>query len=143
MHVELCCSASTLNHIEMQSPIRDMTEAFEGLNMRTLNAVAVFGIALVVAANSAEARTRVGIAIGVPGPWYPYSGYYYYPQPYYYPPIVAVPTAPFTYIQQATPVQEPSENYWYYCADAKAYYPYVKQCPGGWARVSPTPPGAH
>ncbi len=33
-------------------------------------------------------------------------------------------------------------SYWYYCADAKAYYPYVQQCPAGWLRVIPetTPP---
>jgi hypothetical protein len=29
----------------------------------------------------------------------------------------------------------------YYCADAKAYYPDVRLCPGGWEPVSvPTPP---
>lgn len=108
--------------------------------MRTLNAAAAFGIiALAMAANSAEARTRVGISIGIPGPWYPYPSYYY-PPPYYYPPTVVVPAAPSTYVQQAAPVQESTESNWYYCEDAKAYYPYVKQCPGGWTQVSPTPP---
>lgn len=28
----------------------------------------------------------------------------------------------------------------YYCEEAKAYYPYVQQCPGGWRQVTPTPP---
>ncbi len=28
---------------------------------------------------------------------------------------------------------------WYYCAESKTYYPYVKECPGGWQRVTPQP----
>ena len=37
-------------------------------------------------------------------------------------------------------VQQPSSTptYWYYCVDAKAYYPYTQQCPGGWLKVVPT-----
>lgn len=59
----------------------------------------------------------------------------YYPAPVYYPPtIVQVPAAPAA--QQA-----PAPDYsWYYCPSAKGYYPYVRDCPGGWQRVSPTPP---
>jgi hypothetical protein len=30
--------------------------------------------------------------------------------------------------------------YWYYCAAAGAYYPYVQHCPGGWELVLPTAP---
>ena len=41
---------------------------------------------------------------------------------------------PQRYIEQSQPADS-----WYYCADSKAYYPYVKDCPGGWQRVSPTP----
>jgi FKBP-type peptidyl-prolyl cis-trans isomerase FkpA len=26
---------------------------------------------------------------------------------------------------------------WYYCSDAKAYYPYVRECPSGWQQVVP------
>jgi hypothetical protein len=29
---------------------------------------------------------------------------------------------------------------WYYCAAARAYYPQISQCPGGWLTVVPTPP---
>jgi hypothetical protein len=69
--------------------------------------------------------------------------YYYPPTPYYYPPVVQY--APPTYIEQpapqAGPAQQSQASWWYYCADARAYYPYVKECPGGWQRVSPTPPG--
>jgi hypothetical protein len=43
-------------------------------------------------------------------------------------------------IQAPVPVsvQQPTAPaYWYYCADAQAYYPYVQQCPGGWLTVVP------
>jgi len=55
-----------------------------------------------------------------------------------------VPAAATAYIERSDasspPVQQ-SQGYWYFCPEAKAYYPYVKQCTGGWQRVSPTPPG--
>jgi hypothetical protein len=87
----------------------------------------------------------IGIGIGAPywgwGWGYPYyAGYYpgYYYPPYAYP---AYPAQPTTYIQQDAPPAPaaPQQGYWYYCNDAQAYYPYVKECPGGWQRVSPQP----
>ncbi len=94
---------------------------------------------------------HVGVYIGGPFLWpgyygpYPYYAPYY--SPYYYPPVVTVPTGPTTYIEQGetqaapeqAPEQAPSAS-WYYCAASKTYYPYVKQCPGGWQRVAPQPP---
>jgi hypothetical protein len=87
-------------------------------------------------------RVVVGVGIGAPywgwgwGYGYPYPGYYY-PPAYTYP---AYPAQPSTYIQQdAAPAPAPQQNYWYYCSDAQAYYPYVKECPGGWQRVAPQP----
>lgn len=116
-------------------------------------AIALTAMAATIATR-AEARVRVGVMIGVPGPWYPHP-YYDYPPPYYYPPAyyyraptIIVPQAPPTYIQQPSVDQssaqdaESSANYWYYCAAEKGYYPYVKQCPGGWRRVAPKPSGA-
>jgi len=45
--------------------------------------------------------------------------------------------------QQQSPVydeqQAPQQQFWYFCPDAKAYYPYVKQCPSGWMKVVPAP----
>lgn len=94
------------------------------------------------------AGARIGFYLGVPlvlssGYWGPHR---YYPAPYYspyYPPVVTVPVSPPTYIEQgqtsAAPAA-PQPGYWYYCNDARAYYPYVKECPGGWQRVSPQPP---
>jgi hypothetical protein len=51
----------------------------------------------------------------------------YYPTPGGYPPVVYGPAAP-------APVA-----YWYYCADAQAYYPYVANCPSPWMLVRPQP----
>ncbi|HET9701375.1 MAG TPA: hypothetical protein VFP70_10690 [Burkholderiales bacterium] len=94
-------------------------------------------------------RYSVGVYLG-PGFWsgyYPYYGYggygpYYYPPYPYYPPAVAtVPAQPQTYIERGAPADAPGPaSYWYYCREANAYYPYVKQCPGGWEQVNPTPP---
>lgn len=86
---------------------------------------------------------RFGLFVGAPL-WYGWPGYHYAP-PYYYPPTIAtVPLSPQTYVEQAPAAQAapaaPQPGYWYYCADARAYYPYVKECPAGWQRVSPQPP---
>jgi len=81
-----------------------------------------------------------GVIIGPGFGW----GAPYYPAPYYaYPPaVVTVPASPPVYIEQGggQPAPQSQSNYWYYCADAQAYYPYVKECPGGWQQVSPQPP---
>lgn len=83
------------------------------------------------------------------GPWYYPPPPYYYPP--YYPPVVVERPAPPVYIEQPPPAAAPAvpapapqaTNYWYYCAAAKGYYPYVKECPGGWQKVLPQPPGQH
>lgn len=80
--------------------------------------------------------------IAGPGLWYFYTQPVYpYPYgPYYYdypsPPVVVVPSQP------AEPAPPPAQQYWYYCDSAKAYYPYVSTCPGGWRKVPATPPDA-
>jgi hypothetical protein len=89
-------------------------------------------------------RVGIGIGFGFPlyGPGYYVPPPYYYPPAYYYPPVV--PQTPPVYIEQGAPyapsVSQPTQGSWYYCADSKSYYPYVKECPGGWQRVSPEPP---
>ena len=88
-------------------------------------------------------QVRFGVFIGAPlFPWYYPSYYYPYYYPAYYPPVAAVPAAPPTYVERgAAPAAAPqAQGYWYYCADAKAYYPYVKDCPAGWQKVIPQPP---
>ena len=92
-----------------------------------------------------HSSVRFGVYLG--GPWYGWPGYYSAPPYYYYPPsVVTVPVTPQTYVEQPQAVAPaappaPQPGYWYYCADARGYYPYVKECPGGWQRVSPQPPG--
>lgn len=104
-------------------------------------------------------RSSFGVVVGVPfywgGPWYPYRPYYY--SPYYYPsygypsygypaygygyyPPVAPASAP-AYVEKGTQEGAPGgSDYWYYCDQSQAYYPYVKECPGGWKREVPRPP---
>jgi len=58
-------------------------------------------------------------------------------------PPPAPPAAPTTYIEQGSPETAPApqpQGYWYYCAESKTYYPYVKECAGSWQRVTPQPP---
>jgi hypothetical protein len=40
---------------------------------------------------------------------------------------------PTVYVQQ----EQEEPQYWYYCQESQAYYPYVKDCPGGWMKVVP------
>ncbi len=90
-------------------------------------------------------NVRFGVMLGGPGWWGPgYYQPYYYP-PYYYPPAYypPLPSSPPVYIEQGAAQPAPAaqpQGYWYYCAGANGYYPYVKDCPGGWQRVSPQPP---
>ncbi len=89
---------------------------------------------------SARGRTHVGIYIDpFWGPWnyrpYPYRYPYYPPPPS--PVVVLPPAPPPVYIEQAQP---PAENVWYYCAERRNYYPYVRDCPGPWQKVPAQPP---
>jgi len=91
-------------------------------------------------------HVRFGVFVGGPVFWpgyYPYYSPYYPPYyPAYYPPVVGAPSSAATYIEQggsqAAPAQA-QDNWWYYCPDVKAYYPYAKECPAGWQRVAPQP----
>jgi hypothetical protein len=73
----------------------------------------------------------LGLHFGAPFAWY--EPYYYHPPYSYSPPVVAAPATAPVYVEQA-------QNWWYYCKESRAYYPYVKACAGGWQRVAPTPP---
>lgn len=72
-------------------------------------------------------------------------GYYGYGMPYPYPyypyqPVVAAPSPPPVYTQQNIPTtSEPQTNYWHYCRNPDGYYPYVRECPGGWEKIPPQP----
>lgn len=100
----------------------------------------VLAVVLAGMASSASAhgsRARVGVYIGGPV-WGPY----WYPSPYYYPPQVVVlpaPQPPVYIEQQQDAGPESGQHYWYFCKSAQGYYPYVKECPGGWQKVLPQP----
>jgi hypothetical protein len=93
-------------------------------------------------------HTNFGFYIGAPLFWWPDA--YYYPS-YYYPPYYYYPRSR-VYIEEESPVYiqrndtaaastTPPASYWYYCQNPQGYYPYVKECPGGWMKVVPqTPP---
>lgn len=93
-------------------------------------------------------RTSVSVVVGAPVYW----GWGYYPRPYYYAPsyyyppyyapVVVSPPAPTTYIERGDTAASaaPTRDYWYYCPETQAYYPYVKHCAKGWQRVNPQPP---
>ena len=92
-----------------------------------------------------HSRVVVGVGVGFgpywgwPGPYYYPPAYYPYYAPAYYPPavVVASPPAPTQYVER---VEQPQAGYWYYCEASRGYYPYVKDCPGGWKAVPPAPP---
>jgi hypothetical protein len=92
-------------------------------------------------------RTHVIVGVGAPvwwgprvwwgpvgwtGPWWP--SVWVPPAPT----VVVSPPAP-VYIERppAEPEAPPQQVWWYWCPQARAYYPYVKECPGGWQRVAP------
>jgi hypothetical protein len=87
-------------------------------------------------------RVSIGFGFGPYwGPGYWGAPYYpYYPAPAYYPaPVLVAPAAPAQYVERDQPLQS---GYWYYCETSRGYYPYVKECPGGWKAVPPAPPPA-
>jgi hypothetical protein len=83
----------------------------------------------------------LGIALGIPL----LLGLGYYSAPYYsYPAYSAPGPAPSGgYIEQGYAQAAPApgqQQDWYFCAGSNAYYPYVRECPGGWQRVPSQPP---
>jgi hypothetical protein len=62
----------------------------------------------------------------------PYPAAYGYQYPYSYPYTYAAPASVY-----AT-ASAPAPSYWYYCASARTYYPYISTCPEGWMQVVPT-----
>ncbi|MEK6244980.1 MAG: hypothetical protein AABM33_10825 [Pseudomonadota bacterium] len=118
-----------------------------------LVAVLMCGILATESAFARGGRVRLGISIGFPlvgfgyqsyyPSYYNYPSYYSYPSHYSYPSYYPAQQQAPVYIEQnpqpAPEAQSPSTGSWYYCADSRAYYPYVKECPAGWQRVAPQP----
>jgi hypothetical protein len=86
-----------------------------------------------------RARLSVGLHFGAPLYWHPWPAYHYYPAPVYVAPSV-VQVAPPVYVERHDPPTTDQQGWWYYCANTRGYYPYVKECPGGWQKVPPAPP---
>jgi hypothetical protein len=83
---------------------------------------------------------RVGVGVVIGGPYWGYRDPFFYPPyPYAYPPVVVTQDPP-VYIEQGQAPAPQASNDWFYCRNPEGYYPYVKQCPGGWQRVAPQPP---
>ena len=81
----------------------------------------------------------VGGLVAAPLAYYGYSGYYG-PGPYYYPPSYYYDNPP-AYVEPGyVPLEQAPASWWYYCQGSNTYYPYIKECPGGWQRVAPQPP---
>ncbi len=105
--------------------------------------VLITGIVIPVYAHGGHGGFHGAIWIGGPGWWGPgwwgpgWWGPPYYPYPYYSQPVIVQQPQPV--YQQPAPVEQ-EQSYWYYCPDANAYYPYVKNCPKGWLKVVPTQP---
>jgi hypothetical protein len=66
-------------------------------------------------------------------------------------PAWAPPFEPSVYVEReraaaevppAPAVVPSAEQWWYWCASARGYYPYVGACPEGWQRVAPQVPTA-
>lgn len=104
----------------------------------------------VALADHVRRHAGAGVYVGAPYGWY--YPYRYYPYPYYaYPPVIAAPQYPPVYIEKESSEEETEENseqsgpeqeyYWYHCSKPEGYYPYVKECPNGWEKVTPHPPG--
>lgn len=127
--------------------------------LKLLAAATAASLALLSLSPPAEAHGRVRGNVTFhfgywPGYWWGpgYWGYrylppppaYYYPDYPYWPPVVVTRPDPPVYIErdaappETSPAAEPPA-WWYWCPGEKKYYPYVKECPGGWQRVPPQP----
>lgn len=92
-----------------------------------LSGALAMGGLMASAATYAHGRFYGGVVIGGP---------VWVPPPVYYPPPVYIERAPPVYVEQ------PRQDYWYYCPESKTYYPYVQSCPSPWMKVVPNMPGA-
>ncbi|HYD56246.1 MAG TPA: hypothetical protein VEB41_05005 [Burkholderiales bacterium] len=94
-------------------------------------------------AHGRRARVSIGLHFGAPfhhhwHGWHPWPYYVYAPPPVYVAPSV-VHVQPPVYVERHEPPIVDQQGWWYYCDAGNGYYPYVKECPGGWRKVPPTP----
>lgn len=81
-------------------------------------------------------HVHFGLTIGPSwGAWYGLPRWSPPPLPY---PLPVIERRSPVYVE--LPPVPPVSEFWYYCPAAQAYYPYVRQCAGGWLRVLPSSP---
>lgn len=104
--------------------------------MKTLALVVCAGMLVMQSAWAHAPRPRVGVTVGTV--WSPYwvASPWYYPPPFIVVPQPAPAPAP-VYIEQNPLAESASDDYWYYCSAARAYYPAIKTCPEAWLPVLP------
>lgn len=86
-------------------------------------------------------RSGLGLYFKIPSLWYNYYGLSFYTPYYYgYPYSAWPPNYGQSYYPAPAAAPAPTPAYWYYCAESRSYYPYVRECPGGWQEVAPQPP---
>jgi hypothetical protein len=69
---------------------------------------------------------------------YAYQAAYDYPYSYSYPYYSYRYASAYAYAAPASVyAPAPAPSYWYYCASARTYYPYISTCPEGWMQVVP------
>ena len=111
----------------------------------------IWGFAGAVVATAAAVITApiaIAAAVAQAPLYYPQGPAYAGAPPAYYntPPVGPGYSATPTYYSapQAASYYAPAparpQGEWYYCADSRSYYPYVRDCPGGWQRVPAQPP---
>jgi hypothetical protein len=151
MHKSRICPSLTLVAILVGASMSNVAVA--GVN---------WNVGIYVGAPNYRNPYYVAPAYYTPAPvYYQPAPIYYQPAPIYYqlapvyyqpPPVYhTVQSTPVTYTERRegspagsreAPINSAlsaQETWWNYCADAKAYYPYIKLCPAGWLRVAPQP----
>jgi len=136
------------------------------MNARNLGRIGLLVAALAVAGGASvpalahgghgghggHAHVGVGFYFGPGWGWgYPYPYPYYYPG-YYPPAAAAVPSSPPEYIEQGDvnggeaadtgDAGATAPGVWFHCSKPDGYYPYIKDCPGGWEQVPAQPPSS-
>lgn len=109
------------------------------------------GLVIAAAAAIITAPFAIAAAVAQAPVYYPQGPAYANAPPVYYntPPASPGYSAAPTYYSppQATsyyaPAPAPPQGEWYYCADSRAFYPYVRDCARGWQRVPSQPPDAY
>ncbi|HZE92772.1 MAG TPA: hypothetical protein VE029_13845 [Rhizobacter sp.] len=108
------------------------------LRILGLAAAVAFGLAAAGTANAyPRGHAHIGVWVGGPFWWGGPYAYYPYSYPYVESEVIVQQPAEPVFVAPSAAQQAPT---WYYCREARMYYPYVNQCPGGWQEVPARPP---